>query len=219
MGINASKATENVLNKIRTNLQQKGQIESTTSCNAKLGTITGPYWNGCDVIFKNYCNASSNVAIGSIAAATAETVQGVDQKLLANFLPGYNSSDSQQEITNLIEQELSQICQVGSNVTAELAAGNIDIETCNNSTFNYVNFADNVSNCAINSVLKDTVSAAQEANQESETGGLPNLCGLIGLNCTGIENDILYGGSSSILLCFCCCSLILIIIVIFLFKK
>ena len=219
MGNNSSHAVANILNGVDTTLKQNGQSTVTTTCQVKAGNITGSNWNNCNVDFENYCDASSAIAIGSIAEAAADAWDTLSDKMKASFLPGKNTNSSKQDIKNYIESEISQTCQADSSVTNEIAVGNITVDGCTNTNFKFINAGSAQANCALNSVVNNVAKTYAEASNESEGSdipNLPNLCSLIGLQCTELANTVIYGCISSVV---CCCIFLILIVLVFFIRK
>ena len=215
MGINSSKAVSNVLNEIDVSLSQNAETSAQIKCSAEIGNITGDNWVNCNVLTANRCGATANSALGSVVEAATSAFQQADQSLKTALLPGINVSSSKQDIQNRISQKISQECAANVDVRNAIAAGNIDIRNCRDSTFKNVNAGTAMANCGVRTIVNDVQEAVNKVEQESSTGG--NLCSLIGLDCQGIADELIFGSLGITAICCICCCVIVVLIVLIMF--
>lgn len=221
MGANVSSAMSNMISKIENRLSQTAGVSSTANCDISIGNIDFNNSDGCSFSTENLCGASSNAALGAISEAVADAWGNLSNQQKTAFLSGINVSKTKQEIQNYVEQELEQECQANSNITQEIATGNITVTNCTGGAqFKVINSGTAQSNCAINSVLQSVANTSAKLQSEQEGEGFLNqlLDGLLSFFGSYEKTLGAIGSSSSLSIC-CCCLIIIFIIILLMFAK
>lgn len=216
MGVNNSRALSSVTNSMYNSVNQSGNVTTTCTAGITTGDITTK-GSGCTVINENQCVSTAAAAMESMAEGAATAFQEAQQNLKTKLIPGFNNSYTKQDITQEIFNRMEQNCSGSASSINNIATGNIVMDCDGPSTIRNANMGTAQANCGQKTIIHDILGAIQEVKQESETGGLPSLCSLIGFDCTAFTNDILYGtlGISSI--SSCCCLVIIVIILLVMF--
>lgn len=181
MGANASKSVQTVTNEIKNELNQRGASSTICEAGIQVGDITLRNADNCTVRNENRCTAKAETAIGAVTEAATTAFQGADKRLKTKLLPGFNVSNTRQEIKNQIENTINQECMASAQTRMDIATGNIFLDGCKNSTIENINAGSAEANCAINSIIRSTIDASQELKEELETGGLDDIFGGLGV--------------------------------------
>ena len=177
MGANASSTISVMTQEISDKISQNTAASTTNDCEVKTGQIILKNADGCNIINKNFCNATAASSLDSIVDAATTAYNSATTAQKASFLPGINANSTVQDVKTAIKTELTQNCSANADLRNKILAGDITIDGCKNSTIQNINTGDAVATCGIRQVLT-TAATATNTSATSQTN--PGLFGDLG---------------------------------------